>query len=48
MANDYEGFKKNVYALTSIDLNSYKERQMKRRIDTLICLLYTSPSPRDA
>lgn len=36
MANDYEGFKKNVYALTSIDLNSYKERQMKRRIDTLI------------
>ena len=27
MANDYEGFKKNVYALTSIDLNSYKERQ---------------------
>lgn len=36
MAMDYEGFKKNVYALTSIDLNAYKERQMKRRIDTLI------------
>ena len=36
MANDYEGFKKNVYDLTKIDLNSYKERQMKRRIDTLI------------
>ena len=36
MANDYEGFKKNVYALTSIDLNSYKERQMKRRIESLM------------
>lgn len=36
MANDYEGFKKSVYNLTSIDLNAYKERQMKRRIDTLI------------
>lgn len=36
MANDYEGFKKDVYDLTRIDLNSYKERQMKRRIDTLI------------
>lgn len=33
---DYEGFKKSVYALTDIDLNAYKERQMKRRIDTLI------------
>lgn len=36
MANDYEDFKKKVYDLTKIDLNSYKERQMKRRIDTLI------------
>lgn len=36
MAYDYEYFKKAVYELTSIDLNSYKEKQMKRRIDTLI------------
>lgn len=33
---DYEGFKKSVYNLTKIDLSSYKEKQMKRRIDTLI------------
>lgn len=33
---DYEGFKIEVYKLTGIDLSSYKERQMKRRIDTLI------------
>jgi len=33
---DYEGFKKKIYALTKIDLNAYKERQMRRRIDTLI------------
>ncbi len=36
MAYDYEYFKKEVYALTTIDLNAYKENQMKRRIDTLI------------
>ena len=36
MTYDYEYFKKEVLALTSIDLNSYKEKQMKRRIDTLI------------
>lgn len=36
MAYDYEQFKKQVFALTSIDLSSYKEKQMKRRIDTLI------------
>lgn len=36
MVYDYEYFKKQVYALTSIDLNAYKEKQMKRRIDTLI------------
>ena len=35
-AQDYEAFKKNVYSLTKIDLSSYKEKQMKRRIDTLI------------
>lgn len=33
---DYEYFKKAVFDLTKIDLNAYKEKQMKRRIDTLI------------
>lgn len=33
---DYEYLKKAVYDLTKIDLNCYKEKQMKRRIDTLI------------
>ena len=33
---DYEQFKTAVYELTRIDLNCYKEKQMKRRIDTLI------------
>ena len=33
---DYEGFKKSILSLTGIDLNSYKEKQMKRRIDSLI------------
>lgn len=32
----YEDFKKDIFALTKIDLDSYKEKQMKRRIDTLI------------
>ena len=36
MVYDYEYFKKEVFALTKIDLNAYKEKQMKRRIDTLI------------
>lgn len=36
MANDYESFKKDVFSLTKIDLNAYKEKQMKRRIDTLM------------
>lgn len=36
MAGTYEDFKKDVYTLTKIDLNAYKERQMKRRIDALI------------
>ncbi|MBE5906940.1 MAG: protein-glutamate O-methyltransferase CheR [Lachnospiraceae bacterium] len=34
--NGYEKFKKDVFTLTKIDLNAYKEKQMKRRIDTLI------------
>lgn len=33
---DYTGFKKQIFDLTHIDLNAYKERQMKRRIDALI------------
>jgi chemotaxis protein methyltransferase CheR len=36
VAYDYEYFKKAVFDLTQIDLNAYKEKQMKRRIDTLI------------
>lgn len=36
MAYDYEQFKKAIFDLTKIDLSSYKERQMKRRIDALI------------
>lgn len=36
MADNYETFKTQIYQLTKIDLNSYKERQMKRRIDALI------------
>lgn len=32
----YEKFKDDVFKLTKIDLDAYKERQMKRRIDTLI------------
>ena len=36
MAYDYEYFKKAIYDMTKIDLNAYKEKQMKRRIDTLI------------
>ena len=34
--SDYEGFKKSIFQMTSIDLNAYKEKQMRRRIDTLI------------
>jgi len=34
--DDYETFKKSIYDMTKIDLNSYKERQMKRRIEALI------------
>ncbi|NLD50101.1 MAG: protein-glutamate O-methyltransferase CheR [Clostridiaceae bacterium] len=36
MIMDYEGFKKEVYNLSGIDLGSYKEKQMKRRLDSLI------------
>ncbi len=32
----YEKFKDDVFKLTKINLDAYKERQMKRRIDTLI------------
>jgi len=32
---DYVAFKKDIYKLTSINLNYYKEKQMKRRIDSL-------------
>lgn len=31
-ADDYVLFKKNIYAKIGLDLNSYKERQLKRRI----------------
>lgn len=36
MTFDYSYLKKEVLTLTGIDLDSYKEKQMKRRIDTLI------------
>lgn len=36
MQGTYENFKKDIYDMTKIDLNSYKERQMKRRIEALI------------
>ena len=32
---DYEAFKKEVLSLTKIDLSAYKEKQMRRRIDSL-------------
>ena len=32
---DYEYFKKAIFEMTKVDLNAYKEKQMKRRIDTL-------------
>ena len=34
--DNYEGFKQEVYNLTKIDLSSYKEKQMRRRIDSLV------------
>lgn len=36
MNDDYENFKSQILGLTKIDLNAYKEGQMRRRIDTLI------------
>lgn len=36
MAYGYEEFKKDVYKLTNINLSLYKERQMKRRIESLV------------
>ena len=36
MAYGYEEFKKDVYGLTNINLDMYKERQMKRRIESLV------------
>lgn len=33
---DYEKFKEQIYAMTGINLSCYKEKQMKRRIDSLI------------
>lgn len=36
MAYDYENFKQDVYKLTNINLSMYKERQMKRRIESLM------------
>lgn len=34
--DNYEAFKKDIYNLTKIDLSSYKEKQMRRRIDSLV------------
>jgi len=36
MSWTYDDFKKAILALTNIDLSCYKEKQMKRRIDSLI------------
>ncbi len=36
MKDTYEDFKAEIMKMTHIDLNSYKEQQMKRRIDSLI------------
>lgn len=36
MAYEYEEFKADIYKLTKVDLNAYKEQQMKRRILSLI------------
>lgn len=36
MAEDYEWFKKKVHLLTGIDLNFYRQKQMERRINSLM------------
>lgn len=33
---DYEAFKESIYKMTGLNLSFYKEKQMKRRIDSLI------------
>ena len=35
MLDHYDYFKAEVFKMTKIDLNCYKEKQMRRRIDTL-------------
>jgi len=42
MVMDYEGFKKEIFKLTGIDLGSYKEKQMKRRLDSLIAKIISA------
>lgn len=37
---DYAGFISNIYKISGIDLSLYKEKQMKRRIDSLISSSY--------
>ena len=34
--DNYEKFKRDILMLSKIDLNAYKEKQMRRRINTLI------------
>ena len=34
--DNYEGFKTKVLSMTKIDLSAYKEKQMRRRIDSLV------------
>ena len=36
MLNNYDWFKGEILKMTKIDLNYYKEKQMRRRIDTLV------------
>lgn len=36
LVDNYESFKEQIFQLTKINLDAYKERQMKRRIDALI------------
>jgi len=36
VTDSYDSFKKQIYLLTGVDLDSYKENQMKRRLDSLI------------
>ncbi len=42
MSDSYETFKKDYLLLSGIDLNSYKENQMKRRIDNFISKCHQS------